>query len=125
MENLHIKVLKKTSTKYLLQALTKYKEEKKYLYIYKPYSSVNYVINWDEMMGIFIKRTNVFQKINKNNWNGVDFIIENNQNTKFHITEILKERLVKESSMFYGKQIERANELIRIFNRQDNVQRRI
>jgi hypothetical protein len=42
---------------------------------------------------IWVKCTNVYKEINRNNWNGYDFIIENDHTTKFYIASTLKNRI--------------------------------
>lgn len=44
-------------------------------------------------VSINIKCTDSYKEINRNTWNGYDFIIENEDTTKYYILQVLKELL--------------------------------
>ena len=75
-------VLSETNTKDLLRAINSNKE---YLFFDISVFNAGAVIN--------IKCTDIYKEINPNTWNGYDFIIENDETTKYYIAKELEQRL--------------------------------
>ena len=96
--------LKKTPVKELLRALN---SEKEYLFFDISVFNVGASIN--------IKCTDTYKEINRNTWNGYDFLFENDSTTKFYIVQTLKGFLENDLSKFRKpSQIKRAKQLIKI-----------
>jgi len=75
-------ILSETPINQLKRAL---KSNKSYLFFDISVFNVGACIN--------IKCTDTYKEINRNTWNGYDFIIENDSTTKYYIEQTLKERL--------------------------------
>lgn len=76
-----IKILSEATKQDLNRALNSNKE---YLHITVAVFNAGAVVN--------LKCTDIYKDINPNTWNGYDSFIENDNTTKFYISEILKER---------------------------------
>lgn len=74
--------LKETPIKELLRAVNSQKE-----YLFFDISMFNVGAS------ISIKCTDIYKDINPNTWNGYDFLIVNDFDTKYYIAESLKDRL--------------------------------
>jgi hypothetical protein len=64
-------------------------------------------------MSIFIKCTDQYKEINRNTWNGYDFIIENDYTTEYYILNVLKERLADPEANLKPTQILRIKNLLK------------
>jgi len=83
--------LSETPTKELLRALN---SEKECLYFE--------ISVFNAGAAISIVCTNIYRQINRNTWNGYDFLILNSFDTKYYIAETLKDR-IKETSNFSSR----------------------
>lgn len=63
-------------------------------------------------VSIFIKCTDTFKNINPNTWNGYDFIIENDDTTKYYIQQALKDLKNDFTIVKTDRQIKRINKIL-------------
>lgn len=77
-----IGTLKATDTAQLLKAVN---SQKSYLFFD--------ISVFNTGASIHIKCTDTYKEINRNTWNGYNFIIENDYTTEYYILNVLKERL--------------------------------
>lgn len=63
---------------------------------------------------ISVKCTDTHKQINRNNWNGYDFLIENDSTTKFYIAKTLQELIKETPEKFNSSQLKKAQKLIKI-----------
>lgn len=91
-------VLQEAPVKELLRAVN---SEKEYLYFDISVFNVG--------AAIWIKCTDQYKEINRNTWNGYDFIIENDSTTKYYIAEVLEEKI----ETLTGHELRRAKKAIK------------
>ncbi|HEY6143698.1 MAG TPA: hypothetical protein VIV55_09840 [Flavobacterium sp.] len=94
--------LENTQTSELLRA---YNSNKEYLFFD--------ISVFNAGASIHIKCTDNYKEINRNTWNGYDFILENDSTTKYYILSTLKDRLLyKEGHILSDKEIKKINQII-------------
>lgn len=97
-----INTLENTNTAELLRAIN---SAKSYLYFDISVFNIGASIN--------IKCTDTYKEINRNTWNGYDFIIENDYTTEYYILNVLKERLADPEANLMPSQILRIKNLLK------------
>ena len=94
--------LKETPVKELLRALN---SQKNYLFFDISVFNVG--------ASIFVKCTDTYKEINRNTWNGYNFLIENDSTTKFYISKTLQNLIEETPENFNSSQLRRAKKLIK------------
>lgn len=97
-----IGTLQSTGTAELLKAVN---SQKSYLFFDISVFNAGAVIN--------IKCTDSYKEINRNTWNGYDFIIENDYTTEYYILNVLKERLTDPEANLQPSQILRIKKALK------------